>query len=337
MTPLTIGIIGCGRIAAEKHLPTLLALPDLCRVTALCSPHKEKAFALAEQYRLDEVTVYAEAEALLRNPSIDVVYILTPNAQHAPLAMAAVKAGKHVLVEKPMAVCVQEAQALAEVAAASGKKVTVSYQHRFRKEAQSLYHRRQELGQIYAAKAYATRKNGVPNWGTFTDPAQQGGGALLDIGSHALDLTLWVMDNWEPESVFCQTFSKLHKLEGMEESAFAMLRMKNGAVVSLEAAWDLNTEEPRPCAAEFYGTQGGATLGCNRQHSNTACDQPFAPPVRSRRVPGGSTRLAALDPVGYTAACYGKASSRRNTHYQRHVSFCRNRRKRVSVSIWETI
>lgn len=275
MNLLTIGIIGCGRIAMEKHLPTLLALPDLCQVTTLCSRREESAYALAKQYRLNEVKVYTDAEALFRDPSIDVIYILTPNAQHAPLALAALKAGKHVLVEKPLAINEQEAEEIVEYASHSGKKLTVSYQHRFRREAQSLYHHRQKLGQIYVAKAYATRRNGVPTWGAFTDPMQQGGGALLDIGIHALDLTLWMMENWEPESAFCQTFSKLHNLNGVEESAFAMLRMKNGAIISLEAAWDLNTDVPSPCAAEFHGTLGNATL-FRDTHSGTVND-PFSP------------------------------------------------------------
>lgn len=283
MTPLGVGIIGCGRIAAEKHLPALLALPDLCRVNALCSRREQSARALAEQYRLEGVKIYADAESLLRDPYLDVVYILTPNAQHAPLALAALQAGKHVLLEKPLAISVQQAEMLAAYSSQSEKKLTVSYQHRFSKEAQALYHQRQALGEIYAAKAYATRRNGVPNWGVFTDRAQQGGGALLDIGSHALDLTLWVMDNWEPESVFCQTFSALHHLNGVEESAFALLRMKNGASVFLEAAWDIHTDAPQPCAAEFYGTLGGATLCRSRQCGADACESPFSP-VCDQRV-----------------------------------------------------
>ena len=157
----------------------------------------------------------------------------------------------------------------------TGKKLTVGYQYRMRDDAQFL--RRAvdagHLGEIYMAKAHAVRRRGVPTWGVFTDKSKQGGGPLIDLGTHALDLTLWYMGNYEVESVTGSVFHKLgDKPEGnmagpwdpatftVEDSAFGYIKMKDGATVFLEAAWALNVKDSREACVTLMGTDGGADI-----------------------------------------------------------------------------
>ena len=142
---------------------------------------------------------------------VDVVYVLTPNNAHAPVSIAAMKAGKHVMCEKPMAKTYAEAKEMVKTAKETGKILTIGYQNRYRADSQYLKSacEADELGEIYYAKAHAIRRRAVPTWGVFIDEEKQGGGPLIDIGTHALDLTLWMMNNYEPASVTGSTYRKL--------------------------------------------------------------------------------------------------------------------------------
>ena len=160
----------------------------------------------------------------------------------------------------------------------SGKKFTIGYQNRFRTDAQMLKRTCEEgkLGDIYFAKAHAVRRRAVPTWGVFPDKSKQGGGPLIDIGTHALDITLWCMDNYEPETVTGSVFEKLGHLpeatEGnmfgpwdpekfeVEDSAFGYIKMKNGATIFLESSWALNVKDSREAATTLCGTKAGAEM-----------------------------------------------------------------------------
>ena len=192
--------------------------------------------------------------------------------------MSAFEAGKHVLCEKPMAATTADAQMMMAAWKKSGKKFTIGYQNRFRPEVSSLHKscEQGELGEIYFAKAHAVRRRAVPTWGVFPNKALQGGGPLIDIGTHALDMTLWMMDNYEPESVTGSVFYKLGHLpqavEGnvfgpwdpetyeVEDSAFGLIKMKNGATIYLEAAWAINLMESREASTTLCGTKAGAEI-----------------------------------------------------------------------------
>lgn len=160
----------------------------------------------------------------------------------------------------------------------SGKKFTIGYQNRFRTDAQALKRACEEgkLGDIYFAKAHAIRRRAVPTWGVFPDKSKQGGGPLIDIGTHALDITLWCMDNYEPETITGSVFEKLGHLpeatEGnmfgpwdpetyeVEDSAFGYIKMKNGATIFLESSWALNVKDSREAATTLCGTKAGAEM-----------------------------------------------------------------------------
>jgi predicted dehydrogenase len=270
-----IGVVGCGGIAQNKHLPALAKLADRCELVAFCDIDEAKAAKAAAQFGVPGAAVTTDYRQLLAIGGLDAVHVLTPNSSHAPIAIAAFQAGKHVLVEKPMAATAADAQAMVAAAEKAGKKFTVGYQNRWRSEMQTLkgFCREGRLGEIYFAKAHAIRRKAVPTWGVFQDKAQQGGGPLIDIGTHALDLTLWMMDNWRPESVTGSVYAKLGdqtdgnlwgpwdpKKYEVEDSAFGFIRMANGATVYLEASWILNMIKPREAATTLCGTSGGAEI-----------------------------------------------------------------------------
>lgn len=210
-----IGIVGCGGIANQKHFPALKANADLNEIVAFCDNIKERAEKAAKEFGAAGAKVYTDYHDLLANPDVEVVHICTPNVAHSEIAVAAFEAKKHVYCEKPMSHSTEEAEKMVAAWKKAGTKFTVGYQNRFRAEVQNLHAacEKGDLGDIYYAKAHALRRRGVPTWGVFQDKAQQGGGPLIDIGTHALDITLWMMNNYEPVSVSGQVFYKLGRQE----------------------------------------------------------------------------------------------------------------------------
>jgi predicted dehydrogenase len=277
MSKLKVGIIGCGSIAVKKHLPALQKLGDKVDITAFAGRNLDNLRHVASMFN-SEAAIYNNYKELLEHADVDVVHICTPNALHAEMTVAALEAGKHVMCEKPMAVNSAEAQRMIDAERRSGKKLSISYQNRFRTDALLLKQacERGELGDIYNAKAHAIRRRGVPTWGAFMDKKLQGGGALIDIGTHALDLTLWCMNNYEVHSVTGVTHNRLKQhnqanLFGpwdpeafeVEESAFAFITMKNGASIYLECAWAINRLDEREAMTTLSGTLGGAEMRRN--------------------------------------------------------------------------
>lgn len=272
---LNIGIIGCGGIANGKHLPSLEKISEASLV-AFCDIDKAKAQLAAETYGSDDSKVYEDYRDLLADKTIDIVHICTPNNTHKSITVDALDAGKHVMCEKPMAKTTDEAREMINAAKRNKKKLTIGYQNRFRGDSQYLRKvtQRGDLGEIYFSKAHAIRRRAVPTWGVFLDEEKQGGGPLIDIGTHALDLTLWMMDNYEPESVMGSTFHKLGQQENaanawgswdpkqfnVEDSAFGFIKMKNGATIILESSWALNSLEVDEAKCSLSGTQGGADM-----------------------------------------------------------------------------
>ena len=193
MKKLKVGIIGCGGIANQKHMPALKALSEDCEMVAFCDIIESRAVKAAEQFGVPGARVYTDYRDLLQEAEIDVVHVLTPNVSHCPITVAAFEVGKHVMCEKPMAHNTDAARQMLDAWRKSGKKFTIAYQNRFRPEVQTLYRscRNGELGEIYFAKAHAVRRRAVPTWGVFQNKAEQGGGPLIDIGTHALDCLLY--------------------------------------------------------------------------------------------------------------------------------------------------
>jgi predicted dehydrogenase len=275
MKTLKVGIIGCGFIANGKHLPSL-AKQENVEVVAFCDIIIERAQASAKNFGTPEALVCLDYHDVLARQDIDVIHVCTPNSSHAEISVAALKAGKHVMCEKPMAKTAAEAKAMLDASKETGKLLTIGYQNRFREDSQlmKLLCDSGELGDIYFAKALATRRRGVPVWGVFMDKEKQGGGPLIDLGTHALDLTLWMMQNYEPASVLGSTFDKIAKIGSpanimgvwdparfeVEDSAFGLIKFKNGATVMLEASWALNMIVSNEAMTMLCGTKGGADM-----------------------------------------------------------------------------
>lgn len=301
---LQVGIIGCGGIANQKHLPSLAGQADKCELVAFCDIIEERAQKAAKEYGTANAKVYTDYTELLKDESIDVVHVLTPNVAHCPITVAAFEAGKHVMCEKPMAATTEDAQKMMDAWKKSGKKFTIGYQNRFRTDALTLKRACEEgkLGDIYFAKAHALRRRAVPTWGVFPDKSKQGGGPLIDIGTHALDITLWCMDNYKPVSVTGSVFEKLgHSAEAaegnmfgpwdpktyeVEDSAFGFVKMENGATIFLESSWALNIKDSREAATTLCGTKGGAEMfgGMSREAYDLVFNQTTAGQLTEERI-----------------------------------------------------
>ena len=275
---LRVGLIGCGGIAKQKHLPSLQANNDLCEIVAFCDLIEERAQKTAAEFGMPGARIFTDYRELLADKTVDVVHVLTPNVSHASITVDAFAAGKHVMCEKPMAHNAADAEKMVDAWKKSGKQFTIGYQNRFRPEVASLQASciNGDLGEIYFAKAHAIRRRAVPTWGVFPNKSLQGGGPLIDIGTHALDMTLWMMDNYEPVSVSGSVFFKLGHLpqavEGnafgpwdpktyeVEDSAFGFIKMKNGATIYLESSWAINLAESREASTTLCGTKAGAEI-----------------------------------------------------------------------------
>lgn len=272
---VNIGIIGCGGIANGKHMPSLAKLPNV-KLVAFCDIVLDKAKEAAKKFGTPDAKVYEDYKELLKDESIEVVHVLTPNREHADITIDALHAGKHVMCEKPMAKTAADAKRMLDAAKETGKKLTIGYQNR--QQPGAIYAKQAcdagELGEIYYTNCLALRRRGTPNWGVFLDEEAQGGGPIIDIATHSLDLTLYLMNNYEPELVVGKTHKKLEHPEAgniwgdkgvsttpLEEAACAFIRMKNGATIMLETSWALNVEDPADAGScVLCGSKAGLSL-----------------------------------------------------------------------------
>lgn len=270
-----IGIVGCGGIANGKHMPSLRELHDV-EMVAFCDIIGERAVKAAKEYGTPDAIATTDYKKLIADPEIDVIHVLTPNKDHCQITVDALEGGKHVMCEKPMAKTYADAKKMLDAASKTGNKLTIGYQNRYR--ADSIMMKKAcvngDLGEIYYAKAHAIRRRAVPTWGVFLDEEKQGGGPLIDIGTHALDLALWMMDNYRPKMVVGSVYKKLShngdcgnafgpwKPEEytVEDSAFGFITMENGATISLESSWALNTLDIDEAMTTLCGTKAGADM-----------------------------------------------------------------------------
>jgi predicted dehydrogenase len=275
MRKVKIGIVGCGGIANNKHLPAIQKNGNY-EIVAFCDIEKERAVAAKEKYGTAEARVYTDYTELVKETELEAVYVLTPNKSHSAISVAAMKAGKHVMCEKPMAKSYADAKLMLDTAKETGKLLTIGYQNRYRQDSSYLKTvcDNGDLGDIYYARAHAVRRRAVPTWGVFLNEEEQGGGPLIDIGTHALDLTLWMMNNYEAESVTGSVYRKLAdqtdqgnafgdwdpKEFTVEDAAIGFVKMKNGATIHLEASWALNTLEVDEAKTSLCGTKAGADM-----------------------------------------------------------------------------
>ena len=267
-----IGVIGTGGIANGAHLPGYAQIPDECEIVALCDIDPEALRKTQDKYPQARHT-FTDYRELLVLDEIDAVSVCTPNYVHHRPTVDALLAGKHVLCEKPIAMNAREAREMVDTARRAGKILQIGYNSRFSPANQALkrFVAAGELGEIYYARAQALRVRGIPGWGVFIDKEKQGGGPLVDIGVHILDLTLWLMGHPKPTFASGVTFQKFgtrpdvvgfmgqwdHEKFTVEDMAAAFIRFENGATVVLECSFVANLKEEQH-GTTLLGTAGGA-------------------------------------------------------------------------------
>ena len=258
--PLRVGVIGAG--VGEMHLAGYSKLPRV-EIAALAGLDDDRVRRVAAEYRVPQT--FREYTDLLAAPNIDAVSVCLPNALHLPVTVAALKAGKHVLVEKPLARTAIEGRAMVEAARAHDRILMISFNHRYRGDVQWVkqYIESGALGRIYYAKAHWMRRAGIPRLGSwFVNKAQAGGGPLVDLGVHILDIAMYLMGEPRATAVSANTYAE-----------FGPRGQKN---------WDMRNEastELAPCSPRATAC---STLGRSRVTSeNSAATNTAVPTVSS--------------------------------------------------------
>jgi predicted dehydrogenase len=274
---LRAGVIGLG-FTGDQHLRGYRALPNV-QTVALAGLEDEKRAELGATYGVPYL--YRDYQELLARDDLDLVSVCTPNALHAPIAIAALEGGRHVICEKPLARTAVEAEAMVAAARANNRVLHTVFNHRARGDVQVLKRHIDEggLGRIYRAKASWMRRHGIPSLGSwFTNKEMSGGGPLIDLGVHVLDMALHLMG--EPVAVTVSgaiyaelgprgrgenPFAASHKqIVGsayeVEDLATAFIRFADGATLELEASWATYGSAGDDYGVTLFGTEGGAEM-----------------------------------------------------------------------------
>ncbi|MFC7441264.1 Gfo/Idh/MocA family protein [Laceyella putida] len=273
-----IGMIGAGGIS-QAHLQAIQK-EERAEAVAIADVFVDGAKQTAEKFNIPRV--YENYQEMIEKEELDAVIACVPNFLHAPVTTYSLSKGKHVLSEKPMALNVEEALHMKESADRAGKVLMVAQNNRFRSETQlaKKWVMEQELGRVYHAKTGWVRRNGIPGWGSwFTQKDKAGGGPLIDVGVHVLDLTLYIMGYPKPVSVWGKTYDvfgpQKQKTMGygrvddqgkfdVEDLAIAVIHFENGATLTLDASWASFIKEER-VYCELLGDQGGASLDLGKR------------------------------------------------------------------------
>jgi predicted dehydrogenase len=268
---LNVGVIGVGGIAGT-HFPGWKDSPD-AQMIALADPAAPVLQKVGAEQGID--LLYEDPMDLIRNPDIDIVDICTPNRYHAPLAIAALEAGKNVICEKPLAPTPEEICAMIDARDRSGKLLMTAQHQRYGGAARALKAEIDggALGSVYHSRAWMLRRCAAPIRPGFIMKQHSGGGPCIDIGVHILDLALWMMGHPKPVSVSGVTQDKLAHQPGafsnwggviqdtfdVEEFASAFVRFETSATLILEVSWLLHHKtEVEDAQLWLYGDQGGA-------------------------------------------------------------------------------
>ncbi|MFF1831773.1 Gfo/Idh/MocA family protein [Paenarthrobacter sp. NPDC058040] len=286
-TTLKVGVVGIGW-AGQQHLKAYSNI-DGVEIVAVAGMEPELLAQLKEEYSIPHA--FARWEDMIELEGLDAVSVAVPTFLHAPIAIASLERGLHVLSEKPLARNAVEGQAMVDAARKAGRVLDVAFNHRRRGDIQALKNVIDEgtLGRPYYAKASWLRRQGIPMLGSwFTNPALAGGGPLADIGVHVLDYSLHLLGEPKVLAVSASTHSELgprglggnarytasnssHKFE-VEDFASAFIRLEGGATLILEAGWATYRDERDLLDFTVYGTDGGADLRSVGASENPVAD-----------------------------------------------------------------
>lgn len=249
-------IAGYGYIA-HAHAKAIAACPDT-ELVCVMGRDGAKRQAFAEQYGVSR-TVESSAE-LAALDGVDAVVVALPNSLHAPVSIEQMEAGRHVLVEKPMAMNAAEARQMSEIAASRGRRLLVGHQWRFDREAQWLRERVAggALGEVVKTKGYGIHVNWGPA-GWFVDPALAGGGALVDMGVHAIDTVRYLLGDPKPVRVYARIETKYGDYE-VDDMGVLVIDWEGGAVSVVESGWWNPWMDGAEASTQLFGTRGYGRL-----------------------------------------------------------------------------
>lgn len=273
--PLNVAVIGAGAIGID-HIQNFQTHRSV-RVVAVVETSSERGREAADRFKIPEVLT--DYRMVLNRPDIHVVSVALPNHLHASITLDALRAGKHVMVDKPMATNAADAAAMVALARRKKLKLMVGQNQRFSGAAQAV---RQlvvdgKLGEVYHARAVWMRRSGIPRIGSwFTQKKYSGGGCTYDVGVHVLDLALHLMDDFRPAAVTGQVYAKYGPRglgEGtwgkseidpsrpfdVDDFCLALIKLKSGRTVQLNVAWAAAMEMHDVNGVQLFGTKGGAT------------------------------------------------------------------------------
>ena len=271
---LKVGIIGCGGIS-NRHMLGYKALPDKVSVEAVCDIDEERVKAYAEQYGVPRW--YTDAKEMMSKEQLDAVSVCTLNFLHCPMTILALEGGANVLCEKPMAMNQEEAQLMMDTAKKCGKLLQIGFVRRFGNDADIVkkFVDAGDMGDVYYAKAIYLRRNGCPGK-SFGDKKFSGGGPLIDLGVHVIDLVRYLGGCPKPISAYAVTYNNLgyNRAEGgqtwvassqgtfeynVEDMVSALVRFDNGLTMQIEASFNLNVQKDT-CTVQMFGTKAGASV-----------------------------------------------------------------------------
>lgn len=255
MEDIKLGVIGGGAIAQIVHLPLLKKTTGV-KLVALSEKDRQKLQTLGKQHGISKL--YHTPEELLADPEIEAVDICTSSESHYDIAVAALNAGKNVLVEKPPVTDQSQCTALAKLAEEKGKLVMAAMNNRFRADFMMLksYLSDKQLGEIFYINAAWHKQEPSTNM-RFDSGASSRRGVMLDLGIVLVDLSMWLLDFPKISAVNAAFFSR--KFQKVEDTALVTLRTMNGGMIRLDASWGLQQPE-ESFRFEVYGTNGTATL-----------------------------------------------------------------------------
>jgi len=266
-----VGVIGTGVIAG--HHVSGYQHSGKAEVVAAADINPEALSRFCDKFGVERR--FADYRGLLALEDVDAVSVCLPVFLHGPVSVEALRAGKHVLCEKPMACNVAEAEQMVATARETGLKLQIHYRYRFTKNAREARRiiERGDLGKVYFARVIGHRfrgravldSQGLGRW--FIDPKLAGGGALFDLGGYSLDLVFWLLGFPKLRSVCASTYQEIDKdrarAEGfnVDELGIGMIRLEDGGTVWLERSTALNTDPAKIGSTEIYGDRAGLRLG----------------------------------------------------------------------------
>lgn len=275
MAKIRVGIIGIGEIGTTKHLTQLVRHAEEVEIAALCDIVTEKCEKANEDFGLN-AKIYTDYKEICTDATLDVIHVCTPNPLHCEMTILALENGKHVYCEKPLACTWEDTQKMIAVQKKAGKKLACGTQWRYNTatvEMKKMYEAG-EFGEVFYIRSSQLRPRRLPAYGVYTNKELNGGGVLMDGGPHSIDLPMWLTNNYEVATVRGVTFDKMKNFpEGndlgpwdpdnfdVEDTAMAMITMKNGMMIYVETAWCSNMLQEAPgIIASISGTKAGADM-----------------------------------------------------------------------------